>query len=308
MTNTTSLEHFFLQLKYWLPVFFIILIILETAILLIRFGKIHYKETKVNVLTGLTAILAQSVVKMYFLTGLYPAVYEHRLWDIGFTLPAWILGFFLYTFIQFATHYFYHKVRIFWCLHEVHHSAIHMNTTTGLRNSIFDIVSLDIFFLLIPLIGVNPLIYFILYTLNKFWGSLIHINESIISRVPFLELILVTPSIHHLHHARNIPYLDKNYGEIVPWYDKFFGTYVSANEKIAYGTLHVNQELGFWETQVHEFRKLWKDMRQTKSWKQKLGYAFMPPGWKPGDKSGTTRALQKELRMAENKKPVSLMG
>jgi|GEM_PF-1160020 len=303
MTDTATLAHFFSKLKYWLPIFFIVLIVLETAFLVIRFGKFHFKETKVNVITGLSAILAQSVVKVYFLTGLYPAVYEHRLWDIGLTLPAWFLGFFMYTFIQFATHYFYHKVRIFWCLHEVHHSAIHMNTTTGLRNSIFDIVSLDIFFLLIPLAGVNPLIYFILYTLNKFWGSLIHINETIVSRIPFLEYILVTPSIHHLHHARNIAYLDKNYGEIIPWYDKLFGTYAKTKEQPVYGTLLVQQELGFWETQVHEFRRLWTDLRGVKNWKHKIGYVFMPPGWHPGDKSGTAYSLQKTQKRVLKNKP-----
>jgi sterol desaturase/sphingolipid hydroxylase (fatty acid hydroxylase superfamily) len=305
MTNLSNLERFFEQLKYWLPVFFISLIILETIILLVRFRKFHFKETRVNVITGLVAILAQSIVKVYFLTNLYPSVYEHRIWDIGLTPAAWVLGFFLYTFLQFATHYFYHKVRLFWCLHEVHHSAIHMNTTTGLRNSIFDIVSLDIFFLLIPLIGINPLVYFILYTLNKFWGSLIHINENIISRIPLLEYILVTPSIHHIHHARNIPYLDKNYGEIIPWYDKLFGTYAPTTEKPVYGTLHVQYELGFWETQVHEFKKMVKDMRGTKKWRHKFGYLFMPPGWQPGDASQTAHALQKEYATGKKNKPVS---
>lgn len=296
MTNLPALERFFEQLKYWLPVFFVCLIVIETIILLVRFRKFHFKETKVNVITGLVAILAQSLIKLYFLTDLYPSVYAHRIWDIGFGLPAWILGFFLYTFIQFATHYFYHKVRIFWCLHEVHHSAIHMNTTTGLRNSIFDIVSLDIFFLLIPLIGINPLVYFILYTLNKFWGSWIHMSEKIVSRVPLLEYLLVTPSIHHIHHARNIIYLDKNYGEIIPWYDKLFGTYATTTEKPVYGTLTVQHELGFWETQVHEFKNLFRDIRSAKNWKHKIGFLFMPPGWEPGDNSKTAYVLQKKIQ------------
>jgi sterol desaturase/sphingolipid hydroxylase (fatty acid hydroxylase superfamily) len=296
MTNLSALERFFEQLKYWLPVFFIGLIVIETIILLVRFRKFHFKETKVNIITGLVAILAQSVIKLYFLTDLYPSVYAHRIWDIGFGLPAWILGFFLYTFIQFATHYIYHKVRIFWCLHEVHHSAIHMNTTTGLRNSIFDIVSLDIFFLLIPLIGINPLVYFILYTLNKFWGSWIHMSEKIVSRVPFLEYLLVTPSIHHIHHARNIIYLDKNYGEIIPWYDKLFGTYATTTEKPVYGTLTVQHELGFWETQVHEFKNLFRDIRSAKSWRHKIAFLLMPPGWAPGDNSKTAYVLQKKIQ------------
>jgi sterol desaturase/sphingolipid hydroxylase (fatty acid hydroxylase superfamily) len=296
MDNTTHLQTLLSKLTYWLPFFFITLITIETIYLVIRFRKIHVKETKVNIMTGLTAIVVQAIVKTFFMTGLYPAVYEHRIWDIGFGLPGWMLGFFLYTFIQFATHFLYHKVRIFWCLHEVHHSAIHMNTTTGLRTSVFDIVSLDIFYLLIPLTGIHPLIYFILYTLNKFWGSIIHVHESMVPGIPLLHYLLVTPPAHHLHHARNIPYLDKNYGEIIPWYDKLFGTYVNRDENPEYGTLQVNRELGFWETQVHEFKKLWKDIKETKKFRHKIGYLFMPPGWHPGDKSGTARALQKKYR------------
>jgi sterol desaturase/sphingolipid hydroxylase (fatty acid hydroxylase superfamily) len=296
MDNTTHLQNLLSKLTWWLPFFFTALIVTETVYLLVRFRKIHMKETKVNVLTGLTAIVVQAIVKTFFMTGLYPAVYEHRIWDIGFGVPGWLLGFFLYTFIQFATHFLYHKVRIFWCLHEVHHSAIHMNTTTGLRTSVFDIVSLDIFYLLIPLLGIHPLIYFILYTLNKFWGSIIHIHESMVCRIPFLHYLLVTPPAHHLHHARNIPYLDKNYGEIIPWYDKLFGTYVHKNEDPVYGTLQVTRELGFWETQVHEFQKLWKDIKGAKRIRHKVAYLFMPPGWRPGDKSGTARSLQKRYR------------
>lgn len=297
MDIISQLEKLFKTLTHWLPYFFTTLIVCETVYLVIRFRKFHFKETKVNVITGLTGILAQAIVKTYFLTNLYPAVYEYRIWDIGFGWPAWVLGFFVYTFIQFATHYGYHKVRIFWCLHEVHHSAIHMNTTTGLRNSIFDIVSLDIFFLLIPLIGIHPLIYFILYTLNKFWGSIIHIHESIISRIPFLEHLLVTPSTHHLHHARNIQYLDKNYGEIIPWYDKLFGTYAVKKESPEYGTLRVQRELGFWETQLHEFKLLWHDVKHAKNFKDKIAYIFMPPGWRPGDASGTAKELQKRYNL-----------
>jgi sterol desaturase/sphingolipid hydroxylase (fatty acid hydroxylase superfamily) len=297
MDNTDNLQNLLSVLTHWLPYFFTTLIATETVYLLIRFRKLHMKETKVNVLTGLTAIVVQAVVKTFFLTELYPSVYEHRVCDIGLDLPAWVLGFFLYTFIQFATHFLYHKVRIFWCLHEVHHSAIHMNTTTGLRTSIFDIVSLDIFYLLIPLIGIHPLIYFILYTLNKFWGSIIHIHESMVCRIPFLHHLLVTPPTHHLHHARNIPYLDKNYGEIIPWYDKLFGTYVVKEEEAVYGTLQVQRELGFWETQVHEFKKLGKDIRSAKHLRHKIGYLFMPPGWHPGDKSGTARELQRKYKL-----------
>jgi hypothetical protein len=61
-----------------------------------------------------------------------------------------------------------------------------------------------------------------------------------------------------------------------------------------YGTLRVQRELGFWETQLHEFKLLWQDVKQSKQWKHKIAYIFMPPGWKPGNKSGTARELQKQ--------------
>lgn len=294
MNHISTYQNFLNTLTYWLPFFVITLIVAETIYLLIRFKKAWHKETKVNIITGIITIVVQAVLKTVFFTGLYPYVYEHRLWDIDLNVFAWILGFFMYTFLQFATHYLYHKVRILWCLHEVHHSAQHMNATTGLRTSVFDIVSLDLFYLLIPLIGLHPIVYFILYTLNKFWGTFIHLNERIVSRIPILEHILVTPSTHHIHHASNIPYLDRNYGEMIPWFDKIFGTYTTQTEKPVYGTLSVRHEIGFWETQVHEFKKLWQDIKSAKSFRNKIGYVFMPPGWHPGNKNGTTYYLQKE--------------
>jgi sterol desaturase/sphingolipid hydroxylase (fatty acid hydroxylase superfamily) len=293
MNTATAFEQFFTSLKQWLPVYFTVLLAGETAILLWRFKKHYWREARVNLVTGAVTIIAQAVLKTWLLTGLYPTVYENGLFQLGLHWYAWVAGFFLYTFLQFITHIGYHKIRLFWCLHEVHHSALHMNVTTGLRTSVFDIVSLDAFYLLIPFFGIHPLVYFILYSLNKFWGAFIHVNENIVSRIPVLEKLLVTPGAHHIHHARNIPYLDKNYGEIIPWYDQLLGTWAPPTEKPVYGTLVVQQELGFWDAQLHEFRRLWKDVKKGRGWRQKLGYLFLPPGWQPGDASGTTRAIQR---------------
>jgi sterol desaturase/sphingolipid hydroxylase (fatty acid hydroxylase superfamily) len=281
MNPTTAIENLLRHLSFALPVYFTALIIIETLILLYKYKKGFGRENKVNLISGAVTIIVQAVLKTFLLTGIYPAVYEHRLFDLGWGWAAWIAGFFLYTFIQYGTHYLYHKVRLFWCLHEVHHSATHMDTTTGLRTSVFDVVSLDLCYLLIPFLGIDPLVYFVLYTLNKFWGAFIHVNEKIISHIPFLHYILVTPQAHHLHHASNEPYLDKNFGEIIPWFDRIFGTYVTQKEKPVFGTVKVKSELGFWDTHLHEWKSLWRDMVSTPRLRHKLAYVFMPPGWKP---------------------------
>ena len=280
-------------LRHWLPYYIVAMIAGETVYLLTRFKQAYSKETWVNLVTGVITIIVQAILKTLFFAGLYPYVYEHRLLDLplnGYTL---LLGFLLYAFIQFGTHYLYHKVRLLWCLHEVHHSATRMNATTGLRTSIFDIVSLDILYLLIPLIGVHYIVYFVLYSVTKIWGAFIHLNEKVVSHIPILEYLLVSPSTHHIHHASNIQYLDRNYGEVVPWFDKLFGTYASQEEKPVYGTLHVKEELGFWDTQLHEFRSLWHDVKNANGFGNKIKYFIMSPGWRPGDITGTTGYLQK---------------
>jgi sterol desaturase/sphingolipid hydroxylase (fatty acid hydroxylase superfamily) len=281
-------------LKNLIPYFFISLLVAETIILLIRFRKIYYKESFINLFTGGLSFVLQALIKGSLITGLFPEVYKYRIFDLALTWQAWALGILLYCFLQFAIHFIAHKVRFFWCMHEVHHSAINMNITTGLRTSIFDIVSLEMSYLIMPLLGFHPVIYFLLYIVNKFWGTFIHISEHIVKNIPILDWFMVTPGTHHIHHARNIPYLDKNYGELVPWFDKVFGTYATEIEPIQYGTLTVQEELGFWESQTHEFKKLFKDVSNESNWWYKLGFIFGPPGWQPNDYSRTTKALQKQ--------------
>lgn len=294
MNHLSSYQSFLDVLKHWMPYYLVAMVAAEMIILLVRFKRAYSKETGVNIATGVISIVIQAVLKTLFFTGLYPYVYEHRIWNLELNGYTFLLGFFMYTFIQFGTHYLYHKVRLLWCLHEVHHSAVKMDATTGLRTSIFDIVSLDILYILIPLCGVHPIVYFILYSLNKIWGTFIHFSEKIVSRIPVLEYILVTPGAHHIHHASNIQYLDKNYGEVIPWYDKLFGTYAEEKEPIVYGTLHVKEEIGFWEAQLHEFRSLGRDVKNAKGIVNKIKYFFMPPGWHPGDVTGTASYIQKK--------------
>ncbi len=265
-----------------LRIFGAFVIIAETIYLLYQSKHSFLRETFVNLTSGIIAVITQMFVKAYIIFDLHLNVYNNfSFFNMGVHWYTFVIGFFMFTFIQYAAHYYNHKVRIFWCLHEVHHSATHMNATTGLRTSVFDIVSLDIFYLLMPLMGVHPIVYLLLYTLSKFWGTIIHVNEKILNKIPFLEKILTTPSNHHLHHARNPQYIDKNFGEVVPWYDMFFKTYVQEKETPLYGTSIVHNEISFWESQTHEFRRLHYDIKNTAGLKNKIKYCFMPPGWQP---------------------------
>ena len=269
-------------LTYYLRYFGAFIIIAETVYLLHSNKKAFLKETFANLFSGVIAVITQMFVKAYIIFDLHMRVYNNAsLYKMEVGWHTFVIGFFMFTFIQYATHYFNHRVRIFWCLHEVHHSAIHMNATTGIRTSVFDVISLDIFYLLMPLFGIHPIVYLMLYTVSKFWGTVIHVNEKIINKIPLLENVITTPSNHHIHHARNPQYIDKNFGEVVPWFDMLFKTYAKENEPPVYGTLSVQKEIPFWESQVHEFRKLKKDVSNAGNLKDKINYCFKQPGWQP---------------------------
>ncbi len=284
LLTITYIEAFFEQCKYLLPYFFVAFFVIEAIVLIIKLKSYFNKETSVNLVTGALTITIQTILKTVFLYNIYPIAYAHRIYTIHNFWWGLTCAFLLYTFIQFATHYIYHKVRFFWCLHEVHHSAIHMNITTGLRTSIFDIVSLDLFYLLIPFLGMDPMFYFLIYILNKFWGTFIHISEHLIKHHTIFNKIIVTPTVHHIHHASNGNYKDKNFGEIIPWFDIVFGTFSTYDKPLIYGTTKVQQQIGFWEAQTHEFKALYNDIKNEKSFINKVKYIFMSPSWQPKEK------------------------
>jgi sterol desaturase/sphingolipid hydroxylase (fatty acid hydroxylase superfamily) len=286
-------ETIYHYLNQFLSYYIIIFMVLELAYLLFYAKDLLVEETKINMLCGFTVIITQTVLKTGLLASVYPTIYAHRILNIGNGLGVVAYCVFLFTFLQFVVHYLNHKVRLFWCLHEVHHSATRMNSTTGIRNSIFDVVSTDALYFLIPFLGVPPLIFLIVYGSSKIWGNFIHINEKLVSQIPFVNWILVDPAGHHIHHARNLIYLDKNYGELTSLYDRLFKTYMPLTEKPEFGTFSNHVITGFWDSQLYEFKRLYADVAAAKDWKQKLQYVFMPPGWLPEGRSQTTRYMQR---------------
>lgn len=264
-----------------MPAYILFMVSFEFVLLNWFYKGANYSEYRINILSGIVVVITQSLLQIMLLNKLNPWVFQFRIFEWDNVAISFIVCFVLYTFLQYFTHMLSHKIRLFWCLHEVHHSSIDLNISSGLRNSIFDIISTDIFYLLIPLCGIHPVVYIITYSLAKVWGTFIHINENIVSEIPILNKIIVDPKTHHLHHARNPVYLDKNYCETILIYDKLFKTYVQETEKPIYGSSNNPSPTGFWNVQLNEFRLLGKDIKNSRSISEALKFTFYPPGWLP---------------------------
>jgi len=129
-------------------------------------------------------------------------------------------------FLNYWTHVAFHRVPMLWRLHALHHSDVDVDVSTSYRHHPLEpLVFLPIVSPLIILLGIGvgaALSYAVIRIfLTIFSHSNITLPESV-DRV--LNKVIVTPDYHRVHHSRELPYTNSNYGSIVPWFDYLFGT------------------------------------------------------------------------------------
>lgn len=207
-------------------------------------------------------------------------VYTYRIveWNQGWIY--WLTLLIAQDFAYYWLHRLDHSCRFFWAIHVTHHTAQEFNLTVGFRSSVFQPLYRFVFFLPLSFLGWSPLDILLMHSITQVYGILIH-TESI-SKLGWLEYVLVTPSHHRVHHASNALYLDRNMGMVFIFWDKWFGTFTPEGEQPRYGiakslTVRTPYNLVF-----HEWKDLIKDMSLSRRLGHKLKYLFGPPGWKPG--------------------------
>ncbi|MDP2212882.1 sterol desaturase family protein [Phenylobacterium sp.] len=111
--------------------------------------------------------------------------------------------------------------------------------------------------------------------------------------------VLNTPSHHRVHHARNLSYLDANYGGVLIIFDRLFGTFVPERneEPCDYGLVTPMRSYNPFYVELHGWIGLLKDLRKARSLKTAAGFLFAPPGWAPGG-GATTEDLRRQAGTA----------
>jgi sterol desaturase/sphingolipid hydroxylase (fatty acid hydroxylase superfamily) len=219
--------------------------------------------------------------------------YTHRFFEMQVSWWYWVLLFVFEDFMYYWLHRADHHCRLFWATHVTHHSSEKFNLTVGFRSSVMEPLYRFVYFIPIVLCGFKPWDVAFVYAATQIWGILVHTEK--IKKMGWLELILVTPSHHRVHHASNPKYLDKNMGMFLIIWDKLFGSFQpelpEAIEKETPVTLV-----------FHEWNNMWKDLRRKDiSWKHKFGYLFGPPGWSHDG----SRLTSNQLREIEKKEALS---
>ncbi len=207
----------------------------------------------------------------------------------------WISLYFFEDLLYYTMHYLDHHIRILWAGHITHHSSDQFNFSVGLRAAIFEPVEKFIFFLPLAIAGYRVLDILLIYLLSQTLGTLAH--TKLIKKLGVLDYFLVTPSNHRVHHAKNLTYLDKNFGMTITLWDKLFGTYQKEidGEKIEYGVRKDTPYKNFADVITFEIKQIVVDARQKISIRQKLNYIFGRPGYSHDGSRKTTKQLRKML-------------
>jgi sterol desaturase/sphingolipid hydroxylase (fatty acid hydroxylase superfamily) len=224
---------------------------------------------------------------------------KHAPYQTTMTWYWFIYGYIVWEFAHFIYHYLGHKVRLFWCLHATHHTPEQMNLSVAhahffLEAPYADVIRTSVCILL----GVHPALLFVIMFVDGTYGTFIHVGENLMKngRLGFLNKIILTPSHHRVHHARNPLYIDTNYCNFLNIWDKVFKTYQEEQKDIdiEYGITREINSGNFIDVYFGEFIALFKDVVKAPGLINKLAYIFLPPGWDHTGNHRTAKMIRDE--------------
>lgn len=289
---------------------FVVFVLIELA-----YSKTHkrkslyyWKDLAASMFMGLgTAVLApliKTISAIVIFTFVYevfnPEINGIRTnimgWEsFGYAWYVWLICQFLDDFSYYWFHRQNHMIRFFWAAHIVHHSSDNFNLGTGVRNGWVTILYKPFFYMWIPAIGFPPEMLVVCLGIESLWQFQLHTQY--IKKLGFLERIFNTHTMHQVHHARNIEYMDKNHGGYLNLFDRLFGTWKQLDPAIAiaYGVTKPPNSYNPWVILTHEYINIWKDMKRSNNWYHKFMYVFGPPGWSHDGSSLTVKQQQLQL-------------
>jgi sterol desaturase/sphingolipid hydroxylase (fatty acid hydroxylase superfamily) len=195
---------------------------------------------------------AINIVKRAFVIPFLYLSYEYRLFTVETSIYSILITFILFDFMQYWFHRISHTFQILWGFHVVHHSANDMNLSVSFRNPWFiQIVSIS-WQCSFVLLGMHPDVVVAIITIGyiiAFW-----VHAKMIKRMPKLEKVIITPSLHRIHHSSRKEHLDKNFGHFFSIWDRLFGTFCSDEVECDYGLIQkTNISNPLWQNTYYFF-------------------------------------------------------
>jgi len=275
------------------------LLVLLELILGLIYKKPQTKVYKINFLIYVFNRFVGRFIAIAMVTLCIGLFQKYAFFKTSFTWYWLIYGYVVWEFGHFLYHFWGHKVRLFWCLHSTHHAPENMNLSVTYAHFFLEAPYADVIRTTVCiLMGVEPELLFLIMFIDGTYGAFIHVGENLIKKgkFGFLNKIMLTPSHHRVHHARNPLYMDTNFCNLLNIWDRIFGTYQEEDDqvKIEYGITRNMDSGNFLDVYFGEIVALYKDVYKAPGLKNKLMYMVMPPGWHHNGDHKTARIIRKE--------------
>ena len=205
-------------------------------------------------------------------------LYQFRIFDLINTVPLWamwLMTFVLIDLVFYIYHRFSHRVRFLWAIHMSHHSSEEMNFAVSMRQAWLGPISKIPFFIVLPILGLDPTIIAVAGVISTLWGVVGH--TQIIGKLGPFEWFFNTPSHHRVHHGANAEYIDKNYGNLLIIWDRMFGTFEPEKAKVKYGLVNNVNTFNPIKITIMGWQSMISDIQNAKNYKEVFSIIFGPP-------------------------------
>lgn len=245
----------FNYLAFAIPAFFVFLFLEYRLALSLKKGHLFKYESSIS---NLSIGIAERLLNLFISASFYSLFFwiytNYALFSIPNTWWVWLLLILVTDLVWYWYHRLGHEVNILWAAHIVHHQSEDFNFTVSARITVFQALIRNLFWCIIPLLGFHPAMVITILVVHGGYSFFTH--TQLIKNIGWLEYILVSPSIHGVHHASDEKYLDKNYGDVFVFWDKIFGTFQREEEPPKYGLTHPVKSYSFLWQHFHYYLEI----------------------------------------------------
>jgi sterol desaturase/sphingolipid hydroxylase (fatty acid hydroxylase superfamily) len=182
------------------------------------------------------------------------------------SLPTWLeiaLAVLAFDLAIYWQHRLMHALPMLWPLHRVHHSDTAFDVTTGVRFHPGEIaLSMGVKLGLVLALGPHPVAVVVSEILLSAASLFTHADFALPTRLErALRRVIVTPSMHRIHHSVRREETDSNYGFNLSLWDRVFGSYRDAPARpeaempIGLPQWREAGAPGFWSLLLQPFRR-----------------------------------------------------
>src|ERR1051326_7868395 len=195
--------------------------------------RAHFSVVKRLVRNFLMSVPAFVLIRLV----LVPIPLAHAFWarQNGIGLLNWIklppligaiVAFLAMDWAYYWWHWAMHRIPFFWRFHNVHHTDLDLDVTTAARFHFGEIIfSIAFLSLAVLIFGIGPIMLVVFFITFEAATLFHHSNWRLPIKVErILNLIVVTPRMHGIHHSIVQRETNSNWGTIFCWWDKLHRT------------------------------------------------------------------------------------